>query len=130
MNRDSPQLPNPEPDSREPHSLVSAGGRFVLVVFWLLPAAMAVFFYYLWIISLTILEGGLEVASALVFGSVYLLILLILSVITGMISAVSASRSSKRQVKVLWGTTVIYFLINLCVGPLVAFGWWYVSQRM
>ena len=116
--------------SREPHFLVSAGGRFVLFFLWLLPAAIAVGCYYFWIISLMITEGSLVVESALVLGGVYLLILIILSVITGMISAVIASRSSKRQVRMLWGTTVIYFLINLCVGPLVAIGWWYVSQRM
>jgi hypothetical protein len=110
--------------------MVSAGGRFVLFFLWLLPAVIAVVSYYLWIIALMIMRGDRAMESALVLGGGYLLILIILSVITGMIRAVSASRSSKRQARILWGTTLVYFLIQLCIGPVVAIGWWYVSQRM
>ena len=130
MNHVPPPLPGQDPESRRPHFLVSAGGRFVLFFLWLLPTAIAVGFYYFWIISILIMKGDFKVEAALVLGVAYLVLLLILGVITGMISAVGASRSSKRQKKILWGTTVLYFLINLIVGPLIAIGWWYVSQRM
>ncbi len=130
MNPAPPPLPAPDSDSREPLLLVSAAGRFALFFLWLIPTAIAVVFYYLWIIGIQILQGGLEVESALVLGGVYFVILIVLGIITGMISAVSATRASKRQVRILWGTTLFYILINLFAGPLVAIGWWYVSQRM